>query len=288
MRGGNSAVIRKRKPHHDEHIDETWLIPYADLLTLLLALFIVLFASSQIDAEKFKEVSTALNSAFSGNISFFENTETVQQDVNVIGDREEEKEKDEDNPNPAEQEREEMQNQLMERINQETEDLEDLKGSVDVYITENNLGSELDTELNSTQLKIVIQDNALFDSGSAAVKPQARLLAQAISELLVDYPNYDVVVAGHTDNDPIVNGNSQFRSNWDLSVTRAVNFMKILLNNQQLDPSRFSSTGFGEYQPIADNDTSTGKAKNRRVEVLIKRNISVPDSENIMLMEDAQ
>lgn len=281
-------MIRKRKPHHDEHIDETWLIPYADLLTLLLALFIVLFASSQIDAEKFKEVSTALNSAFSGNISFFENTETVQQDVNVIGDREEEKEKDEDNPNPAEQEREEMQNQLMERINQETEDLEDLKGSVDVYITENNLGSELDTELNSTQLKIVIQDNALFDSGSAAVKPQARLLAQAISELLVDYPNYDVVVAGHTDNDPIVNGNSQFRSNWDLSVTRAVNFMKILLNNQQLDPSRFSSTGYGEYQPIADNDTSTGKAKNRRVEVLIKRNISVPDSENIMLMEDAQ
>lgn len=281
-------MIRKRKPHHEEHIDETWLIPYADLLTLLLALFIVLFASSQIDAAKFKEVSTALNSAFSGNISFFDNTETVQQDVNVIGDREEEKEKDEDNPNPAEQEREEMQNQLMERINQETEDLEDLKGSVDVYITENNLGSELDTELNSTQLKIVIQDNALFDSGSAAVKPQARLLAQAISELLVDYPNYDVVVAGHTDNDPIVNGNSQFRSNWDLSVTRAVNFMKILLNNQQLDPSRFSSTGYGEYQPIADNDTSTGKAKNRRVEVLIKRNISVPDSENIMLMEDAQ
>ena len=95
-------------------------------------------------------------------------------------------------------------------------------------------------------------------------------LAREISELLVMNPPRNIIVSGHTDNVPI--RNSQFDSNWHLSVMRAVNFMKILLENDDLDPRSFSAKGFGEFEPIASNATAEGRMKNRRVEILILPN----------------
>lgn len=80
-------------------------------------------------------------------------------------------------------------------------------------------------------------------------------------------PPRNIIVSGHTDNVPI--SNADYDSNWHLSVMRAVNFMKLLLENEKLDPRAFSAKGFGEYNPVADNATEAGQQKNRRVEILI-------------------
>ncbi|MEX2414729.1 MAG: flagellar motor protein MotB [Paenibacillaceae bacterium] len=258
-------MAKKVKAHdHEEHMDETWLIPYADLLTLLLALFIVLFASSSVDAHKFQDMAQSFNSVLSGGAGVFESStfipvgDTVRElgEVKVDGD---EKKKS----------KEELD--LQEKIQQETEQLENLKEKIDQYIVKNGLTAQLTTELNNFQLVLRISDNALFASGAATVKTEAQKLAVAISNLLVTYPQYEVIVSGHTDDRPI--NTAEFKDNWMLSWKRSYNFMDILLSNNKLDESRFSPVGYGEHRPIATNTTEAGRAANRRVEVSIIRTI---------------
>ncbi|MBO8164556.1 MAG: flagellar motor protein MotB [Brevibacillus sp.] len=251
-------MARKRKHQHEEHIDETWLIPYADLLTLLLALFIVLFASSKLDAQKFDQLVQSLTVAFNGGTGFFQSPNPLPAPPNSPVPTIEMK-----HVKTKEQEEQEK------RFQQETQELQKLKGQLDSYIGESGLKDKLETKITDLGLLITILDNALFDSGSAEVRPEARQLAAEIAKLLETQPR-EVTVAGHTDNVPI--HTREFPSNWELSSKRALNFMKILLENPKLDPRRFSATGYGEYRPIASNDTAEGRAKNRRVEVSILRN----------------
>lgn len=246
---------KHKKEHHEEHIDETWLIPYADLLTLLLALFIILFASSQIDEKKYLKVMQGLNSAFNAGASVFEDSNTIPMDDLSASDFK------------SVQQNDQKFNEL---ANKEQQDMETIKKKLDVFILENGLTLQLQTIVTNDMLKITIQDFALFDSGMAVVKPEAQKLAAVISEMLSMYPDYKVEVAGHTDNIPIKN--NEFDSNWDLSSKRSLNFMKYLLKSNNINQARFRSIGYGEYQPIDTNETHEGRAKNRRVDVNIIRN----------------
>ena len=116
-----------------------------------------------------------------------------------------------------------------------------------------------------------IREKALFPSGSAELGGQAQNIGPVVAGLLASIPER-VVISGHTDNVPI--HSAQFPSNWELSSQRALNFMKYLLSlNPKLQPQRFSAIGYSEYRPIADNSTEAGRMKNRRVEVLIARNL---------------
>ncbi|WP_054025874.1 flagellar motor protein MotB [Bacillus sp. FJAT-28004] len=256
---------KHRHEEHEEHVDESWLIPYADLLTLLLALFIVLYSMNSVDVKKFEEMSQAFSVALStGSGVLTENAVVKSGDDN--GKKQDEqggKLPDKDvskNQSDEEKAREEL-------IKQEQKDLEDLKKKVDTYIEKNGLTSDLETKLNLSQLMITISDNALFAPAQAAVKPESKELAVAISKMLQQYPDYEVIVSGHTDTTPI--SNYLFKSNWDLSSMRAIRFLDVLLENKQLKPERFSAIGYGEYRPVADNETVAGKSKNRRVEVSI-------------------
>lgn len=254
-------MSKKHKAHdHEEHVDESWLIPYADLLTLLLALFIVLFASSQIDQKKFEELRKSFNSALSGGKSFFENNSPVPSQISVGIDSKAKEDED-----PQEQTQEERQR------TKETEELLELKRKIDKFIEDNALTAQLQTQLDNEQLRITISDNALFASGSAQLKPESRDTAATISELLEQYKNYEVIVAGHTDNVPI--NTAQFPSNFHLSTERALNLLAVILENKNVGPERFSSVGYGEYKPVDSNKNEEGRAKNRRVEVSIVRNI---------------
>ncbi|MED4271640.1 flagellar motor protein MotB [Geobacillus stearothermophilus] len=243
---------KKKKNEHDEHINESWLIPYADLLTLLLALFIVLFASSQIDQKKFQEIARAFSNAFAGGTGVLEFQSPVEPITPPAQD--EEGRQQEKQPSPA--------------VNgKEKEELGQIKAKIDSYIHDNKLTGKLQTSLTDEGLAITILDDILFDSGSAEVHMKDRRLAAEISTLLVMNPPRNIIISGHTDNVPI--HNEKFASNWELSVMRAVNFMKVLLENKQLDPRYFSAKGYGEYKPIASNATAAGRMKNRRVEILI-------------------
>ncbi|MED4876182.1 flagellar motor protein MotB [Anoxybacillus geothermalis] len=245
-------MAKKKKHSHDDHINESWLIPYADLLTLLLALFIVLFASSQIDQKKFQEIARAFSTAFAGGTGVLDFQSPVEPITPPAQDEEGRKQDKQPSPSVSEQEKEE---------------LAQLKEKIDGYIVQNRLNGKLQTSLTDEGLAITILDDILFDSGSAEVRIKDRRLAKEISALLVMNPPRNIMISGHTDNVPI--HNEKFASNWELSVMRAVNFMKVLLENKQLDPRYFSAKGYGEYKPIATNTTAAGRMKNRRVEILI-------------------
>lgn len=252
-----------RRQSHEEHSDESWLLPYSDLMTLLLALFIVLFGMSALDARKFEQMAQAMSAAFSGGKGVLDHSS--MNPVEIPSDESGKNKKSVQQPVQSKSSSA-LQQELSRR---EQEDLEKLKRRIDQYIQENGLTEQLNTKLNQSQLMITISDHALFQSGQAVVKPEARKLATAIAALLGKFPDYDVIVSGHTDNVPI--SNSQYPSNWDLSAGRALNFMRILLLDQQLNPQKFSAIGYGEYRPMTTNSTDAGRAKNRRVEISILR-----------------
>ena len=261
---------RKKKVHHDEHVDESWLVPYADILTLLLALFIVLYGMSSVDAKKFSAIADAFNRELQGGTSFFEypspspSMDGEESDITVVDE-----EKKEDKQDIAEEDLKELQKQ------QDQKELAEIQKKVNAYIDENKLGNKLDTELTGEGLHVSIRDNVLFASGSADIRDKDRSIVSEIAHLLVMEPPRSVIISGHTDNVPI--SNSRYDSNWELSVTRALNFMKLLLENKKLDPKSFSAKGYGEFQPIASNKTAEGKAKNRRVDILIEPRVATED-----------
>lgn len=257
---------RRKKKHEEEEASEAWLLPYSDLLTLLLALFIVLFAMSSVDAQKFQLLSKAFNEMFTGGTGMLSyQTQTPQGNLDAPDIRKKNLQKDQyqvEDPEKVKQEQEKEK-----ALKEDQKELQELQVKVNNYITSNNLTTKLQTSLTSEGLLVTIRDNVLFDSGSADVRSVDLKTASEISNLLVMNPPRNIIISGHTDNVPI--SNSRYESNWELSVMRAVNFMKIILKNNQLDPRWFSAKGFGEFQPIASNDTKDGRAKNRRVEILI-------------------
>ncbi|OES45088.1 flagellar motor protein MotB [Domibacillus iocasae] len=233
----------KRHKKHEEHVDESWLIPYADLLTLLLALFIVLFASSSVDVQKFQALANAFQNEMEGGTGVLDFPSPVAD--------------------PAMSETDEQEN--LKAADQK--ELQEMQEKMTAYIKENNLQDKVETTLNGEGLLLRIRDNVLFNSGEAEIQPAHLGNAKEISQLLVMDTPRSIIISGHTDNVPI--STAQFDSNWELSAMRAVNFMKEILKNEQLDPRLFSAKGYGEYQPIASNDTADGRAQNRRVEILI-------------------
>lgn len=242
---------KKRSKPHEEEAGEAWLLPYSDLMTLLLALFISLFAISQTDQTKVTQLAQAFTAAFNmGGPSFFNQAgPNTSQQANMPTSGE-------DNGNAA--------------YIQENQQLEAVKKQLDEYIAQNNLEDELSTELAEEGLMIRIRERALFDSGSADLKNDSEKIGPAVASLLSTIPQR-VIISGHTDNVPIAN--ARFPSNWELSSTRALTFMKFLLaTNNALNPARFSAIGYSEYRPISDNETDEGRTQNRRVEILIARN----------------
>ena len=251
-----------RKKHakpHEEEVGEAWLLPYSDLMTLLLALFIALFAMSQTDSSKMQALAQAFTAAFNmGGPSFFSgmgpstsmpNTPTTSAD----------------STNSA--------------YMQENENLREAQEKLEQYIKENNLQDQVSTELSEEGLMIRLKEKALFSSGPAALQGQAEQIVPVIAGLLASLPER-VTISGHTDNVPIAT--AQFPSNWELSSARAVSLMRGLMGVQpSLNPARFSALGYSEYRPIATNDTEEGRAQNRRVEVFIARSMRFSQDDTI-------
>lgn len=243
------ALAKRHKKHkkHEEHVDESWLVPYADILTLLLALFIVLFASSTVDEQKLQQMSSVFNDTFSGGSSVLDYPAVIQT------------------PNSTETDVQSGAKKYLE----DQKELQEVQGRMDEFIAVNELEKQFETQMTDEGLLITIRDSVLFDMGKAKVKQEYMVIANELSQIIMFDPPRNVVVTGHTDNVPIQT--TEFESNWELSVLRAVNFMKILVSgNEKLDSNYFSVKGYGEFKPIASNDTEDGRAKNRRVEVLVQ------------------
>lgn len=212
-------------------------------------MFIVLFASSSLDEAKFSQISSVFNQIFDGGTGVMDSSSPTA--VPVLKDS-----TGEENENSNSSYLEDQQS--LEATQQKLED----------YIAVHELENQFETKLTEEGLLITIRDNILFETGKATIKPEYANIAKDIARLLIFDKPRQIVVAGHTDNVPI--NSSEFPSNWELSMMRAINFLKTIVSTDQLDPHLFSVKGYGENKPIASNDTSEGRSKNRRVEVLIQ------------------
>ncbi|SDP94557.1 chemotaxis protein MotB [Mucilaginibacter sp. OK268] len=126
---------------------------------------------------------------------------------------------------------------------------------------------DVDVKVLKGVVYISLSDNMLYKSGSYEISDKAGATLSKIAKIITDYSNYDVLIEGNTDNVPISQKN--IRNNWDLSALRASSVVQALQNNYQVDPKRLTAGGRGEYNPIADNSSPTGKAQNRRTQIII-------------------
>lgn len=236
--------MRRKKRHEDEHVDESWLLPYSDLITLLLALFIVMFASSSVDVKKLESLSAQFQVIFSGGSGVMEQG----SDSNI----------------PAEVES--PSNSMVEEYK-----MKEISEALNDEIKKSGYADKINVSLTDEGLEISMQDVILFNSGEAEVLSDAYPLLKQIAAILRNMDN-NIKFVGHTDNMPIQN--SKFRSNWDLSAMRAINVMNFMVNEGGINPKLVSIQAYGEEMPKYDNSTEEGRAKNRRVEIDIVRKYS--------------
>lgn len=262
---------RRRRGGHEEHEDgERWLLTYADMITLLMALFIVMFAISNVNKSKFESLQATLQEAFSGKIL------PGGQAIRQTGSSDETEQPAPEPPIPAisvlpEEERSQQRDEdaAQEDFEKEQEDFEALKRKLDAYARKHGLQRELQTTIERRGLVIrLLTDRVLFSSGEAVLKPQARPILSHIGRLLVIDRTHPVVVEGHTDDQPI--RTPVYPSNWELSGARASSVVRYLIG-RRVRPKRMEATGFADLHPISTNRTPGGRLRNRRVEIVLTR-----------------
>jgi chemotaxis protein MotB len=271
--------MAKRHEEHEEHADESWLVPYADILTLLLALFIVLFASSSVDEQKYNAFAEAFYTAFNG---YFNDVLSQGVGGDGSGDMGDLK-----LPYPnAGKENEEAKAEAEQAAAEAAAlQLGNLFESLSEYVTENNLQNTIAVQFEGESVLVVLKNDVWFESGSAEITPnmyaQAGTLADLIQANQTPEEPLEVVVAGHTDNVPSIS--ARYPSNWFLGLARAVNLLAVLLEDGDLRPEHFSARSYGEERPVASNDTADGRRMNRRVELLISRPKIIAPPDNLLL-----
>ncbi|GHI00003.1 OmpA family protein [Neobacillus kokaensis] len=240
--------MRKRKrafhPDYEEHIDESWLIPYADLLTLLLALFIVLYAASTIDKEKYQSIMESFQSELTG-------TKIANQQVGL-------------SPTPPSPE----QGKAMPVQKGNDQDLDGLKHRLEGYITKNSLQDKVTLRETKKGIEVSLKEVVLFDSGKAELKERSHKTLNGIVGLINTVPN-PISIEGHTDNVPAYN--TVYSSNWELSAARAASVLHYF-ETHKVAPKRMQFSGYGEYKPLYPNDSDKNRQANRRVTIVILRN----------------
>lgn len=252
--------MRKQRKKHfgeeeEEHIDESWLIPYSDIMTLLLALFIVLFAASSINQSKYEAIMESFNKELTGT-KYDNNNSGLSTSAPNTNTQEA----------PKEQEKpvETQQAEVDETVDPE---LEQLKQKLEAYIGENKLEAVITLQETKRGVEISFKEVILFDPGKADLLSSSYQTLDVLTNLLVTLPN-PVSIEGHTDNVPIKN--SKYPSNWELSSARAVSVLHYFAS-KNISQDRLQFVGFGEFKPIYPNDTVEHKKANRRVNIVVLR-----------------
>jgi chemotaxis protein MotB len=268
---------------HEEHANhEAWVIPYADLLTLLMAMFIALFAMSTVDMTKFKSLAIGFNEALGGGKldtgvfagakgnavipgSGSAGTGNTNANGGSVGPGSVSKGENVINALLR------SAQQLEAAKAQQQQTLQNVEKQIQQQATKLGLGGAVSFQLEGRGLVVrVVSDQVLFDSGSATIKPEGQSVLRIIGQVLkaVDNP---LLVEGHTDNVPI--STSQFPSNWELSTARAGSVVRFLVDQVGLASTRMRPAGKADLRPIASNATAVGRAKNRRVEIVVQSTV---------------
>ncbi|SDB10467.1 OmpA/MotB family protein [Eubacterium oxidoreducens] len=278
-----------------------WMATFSDLMNLLLCFFVLLFSMSTVDAEKFQLVIASLQSSFSvlpsggssvgdgqlisSGISQLENFDvyfdaTTTEDGNTEQTPENEDEEEEDSSQGTEtqdqalkqeeqtqseaQQQKEAQESVEEQALAESEKMAE---KIEELMEEESITSGVKIDFTTQYVQLTLNGALLFESGQSDIKEEAYTLVDKIGKILENYDSNSIEVEGHTDNVPI--STEKYANNNVLSAFRALSVMEYLTDTTSLDPAKMKASGRGEYEPIADNSTSKGRAKNRRVEINI-------------------
>lgn len=257
-----------RKKKHKEGNSERWLLTYADMLTLLFVLFVLLFAISNVDSAKFKSLSGSLNSALgngtgAGNSILQGGGGLLDGGTTLETEAATEATTQSSSANSTEG-KEQVSQQTAEQAQ-----MKDLKNNIDKVITANNLGGDIGINVGESGLVITFPSNTFFDSGKADLKDNMK---EALDKIAIELNSLDniIQVKGYTDNVGIKN--SIISSNWQLSADRAAKVVQYLVEEGHVQGSRLYAIGCGENNPIDTNDTPEGRSKNRRIEISLPYN----------------
>lgn len=248
-----------------------WVMTFADLMTLLMSFFVLLLAFSEMDAAKFKQLSGSMKEAFGVQAEI--EARTIPKGTSVIA---REFSPGKPDPTAANQIRQftiDSSKNSLDALSKEVKELEEArkyaKRILEALKGEIAKGS-IAVELDGGKVIIHILERASFASGRADVRPAFVPILHRIADLIV-IEQGTITVSGHTDNIPI--SNDRFRSNWELSTSRAVSVAHELLKAAPLDQNRFVVVGHADTRPQSDNDTAEGRAQNRRVDISIRRSV---------------
>ena len=232
----------KRKKHDEEHENsERWLLTYADLITLLLAFFIMMYTFSKKDAQKYEEVATHLRAIFSGGSGVaYRGGASSGSTILEVGSK----------------------------GTQSDEIKKQLEQQVGTLSSNNNNKDNISIYSDQRGTVIRIMDKAFFDEGKAELKERARSALDKIVPVVKQVNNH-ISIEGHTDNVPI--STNEFKSNWELSVRRSTEVVRYFIERGGINPERISASGYAEYRPLAQNDTPGNRALNRRIEIIVAK-----------------
>jgi chemotaxis protein MotB len=225
-------------PAKENH--ERWIVSYADMLTLLFALFVVLYATSDANPNKLKQVKTSIDRAFSVGVKNGDSGASVIFDTG---------------------------GGLTEGINQvQSKTLVSLSKTLGDFAKEKGLDGKIQIRSDSNSITISLADNLLFDSGSADLKPGSQEVLSEVAAALAGLPN-EIRIEGHTDNIPV--NSADFPTNWELSTARATRVLRFIIDADQFKPGQLYAAGYADTRPVADNSTPEGRALNRRADIVI-------------------
>jgi chemotaxis protein MotB len=282
MSGGGGGGHGKKAGHHEEHEEheehvnhEAWVIPYADMLTLLMALFLVLFAMGRTDLEKFKKLAESFRTEFSagggsqlvsiGNEGGVGGNSPLDGGNGVLDNSGSNK------PSPLQVEQAVQQAALTDAKGA-VQELQKVQDGILVDAKDANLGDKLAFRFEGRGLVMsLLNDGVLFQPGEATLQPEGMEVLRLVMANLEDIPN-NLAIEGHTDSRPI--STTRYPSNWELSTSRATSVLRYM-ELQGFDHTRLSASGYGDTRPVADNATPDGQSLNRRVEIVILSEISL-------------
>ena len=247
-------MSRKKKHEHVNH--ERWLVSYADFITLLFAFFVVLFASSQADKKKQAQLGEAIETAFSQMGVFQQHSAAPPLEPQALAGATVSanplsisiKASATTSAGPLSAQMHAVHQSILQMLKPQLGN-----GAVEMHESEEGL-------------VISLREAGFFDSGSADVRAATLPVVAGIAHELASSP-FAIRIEGHTDNVPI--HTARFRSNWELSASRAATVTRIFLDDAATNPAGISAAGYAEYHPIADNSTAEGRAKNRRVDIIV-------------------
>jgi len=266
----SAARGRRRKVHEEEHVNhERWMVTYADMLTLLLVLFIVLYAISQVNTSKFNELKTSLSSAFGNGQSPVINGGTGPIDGNTVSVDQSVVDSKLAVPNPAaaKQPLNLPTNSDANAALQELDEFKKIEQAIKASLARRGLSGSAEFNIDERGLVVtLITDELVFTGNSAVLEPEGAVILDAVSPALVKIDN-QIQVDGHTNQQNV--STAPYPSGWELSSARASSVVRYLIGHGHLAASRLSAAGYSDQRPLLPPSDPRSITRNRRVDIVV-------------------